>query len=133
MQPGTCCPASLQVPDLGAPAPTVHRLSSGCRVRTGAGHGHPGHSQGQKLGSSSQKSKVVIIWEMGIDFLIPGHLAAFAPAPQSFLMTFSGKKKKIPTVISVQPPHAHLSFFVPNQSTQPARCRVLFLTSLVLK
>lgn len=121
------------MPGLGTPTLTVRRLSSGCQVRTGAGHGHPGHFQGQKLGSSSQKSKGVIIWEIGIDFLIPGHLAAFAPAPQSFLMTFSGTKKKIPTVISVQLPYTHLSFFVPNQSTQPACCRVLFLTSLVLK
>lgn len=70
---------------------------------------------------------------MGIDFLIPGHLVALAQAPQSFPMTFSGKKRKNPTVNSIQPSPPTFSFFVPNQTTQPACCRVLFCTALVLE
>lgn len=82
-------------------------------------------------GKVSQKSKVVAILETGVDFFFLGHLEALAQVSQSLPMTFSEKKN--PAIKIKSPPTPYLSFFVPNQTTQPACCRVLFLTALVLK
>lgn len=51
------------------------------------------HSQGQKLDQRPQKSKVLCD-DLGVGFLMLGHLVALAQIPQSFPLTFCRRKKK---------------------------------------